>query len=429
MHASDTKPGSGSSVDPVQSAAAAVQSAHFLDKPFDQCKVLIVKLSAFGDVLQTFAVVSDLLRAGFRHIDWAVDERFAAVARLDLRVNKVIAVPLKRWQRQGVLKPATVRELLQWRCDLREVDYDVVLDVQGLIKSAVVGRLARAHWRLGYARPVCGEPAASRFYDLTADLSDVSVDGAARLRTLASKLLGYPISEAPSYGVSERMSGDAPASSARAAQDAPAGADVYLVPGASKAEKLWDELSWTALAQHLIQRGHRLAFIWGADDEHELAQRVIAGLPSALQSSARIQSRLPLAEYPTVLRSAQAVIGVDTGMMHLASLLGLPSVVIFTSTLAATLVPEAGAPALPVGDAGRAPTVEHVITAFERVLERAIAQRECGSGYHRAIDASDDHDESVAPGSAPISSVLGSDRYAESRRNDSAQTQRLPDYA
>ena len=125
---------------------------------------LLVKTSSLGDVIHNLPVASDLHRH-FPHIaiDWVVEESFADIARLHPAVRNVIPVALRRWRKQ--LFKADTR--LQWRAfrqALGRRHYDVILDTQGLVKSALIGWIARGN-RCGYAADAAREPLAARFYN------------------------------------------------------------------------------------------------------------------------------------------------------------------------------------------------------------------------------------------------------------------------
>jgi heptosyltransferase I len=101
-------------------------------------RLLILKTSSLGDVIHALPLASDLARAQPRaRIDWVVEESFAAVPRLHPAVTDVIPVALRRWRR-ALLAPVTWRELARVRARLRHGGYDLVLDCQGLLKSALV---------------------------------------------------------------------------------------------------------------------------------------------------------------------------------------------------------------------------------------------------------------------------------------------------
>ncbi len=119
-------------------------------------RILLVRLSSLGDIVHTFPAVTDIARhVPGATIHWAVDESFAELPALHPAVAKVIPVALRRWRR-GAFRPGAWRELAALRRILREAPYDTILDLQGLLKSAVVARLARGP-RHGHAAKTARE--------------------------------------------------------------------------------------------------------------------------------------------------------------------------------------------------------------------------------------------------------------------------------
>ena len=129
-------------------------------------RILLVKTSSLGDVVHNLPVASDL-RARFpqARIDWVVEEAFADIPRLHPAVRKVIPVAVRR-RRRALLSAATWGELRAYRAAVRAERYDLVLDTQGLVKSALLARQADGK-RAGYAAEAVREPLAARFYDAT----------------------------------------------------------------------------------------------------------------------------------------------------------------------------------------------------------------------------------------------------------------------
>ena len=126
-------------------------------------RLLIVKTSSMGDVIHMLPAVTDMKRANPQlQIDWVVEEGFAHIPAWHPAVNKVIPVAVRRW-RKNLLAASTWQQVRKLRKQLRESSYDLVLDSQGLFKSAVVSSWAK--------KPVAGmdaqsarEGIASRFY-------------------------------------------------------------------------------------------------------------------------------------------------------------------------------------------------------------------------------------------------------------------------
>lgn len=311
-------------------------------------RFLLVKTSSLGDVVHNLPVATDLARAypGCR-IDWVVEESFAAIPRLHSAVSRVIPVALRRWRRRP-LAPATWSALLRLRAALREERYDGIIDTQGLLKSALVARVARGR-RCGFHRASAREPLAAAFYEETHRV-ERRLHAVERNRRLAACCAGYALAEPADYGIR------APA---RRFPWLNAGRYVVLLHATSREDKLWPEARWVELGKHLADRGATSVLPAGNPWEKARAERLAAAIPGAVAAP-----RLELEELAAVLAGAWVVIGVDTGLTHLAAALDRPVVGIYCATDPGLTGVYAGSRALNVGGAGRPPQVAEVLDAL-----------------------------------------------------------------
>lgn len=322
-------------------------------------RILLVKTSSMGDVIHALPVVDDIRRA---HpdavIDWVVEEAYAELVRLHPGVGRVIPVALRRWR----AAPLTRRTRGEWRAlrtALRMHAYDAIIDLQGLIKSAWIARLARGP-RYGWRGAACREPLAAWLYHhrLTAPRFDTVV-AVVRYRQLVAWALGYSVEGPPHYGLAPPptrptwLDGDAPYA--------------VLISATARDEKLWDEAHWAALAQHLIGRGWRCVFAWGSPRERERAARIAqaAGRGAVLAPEA-----YGLVVWAGFLAGARVAVGVDTGLSFLAAAVGTPVVAIYTATSPGHVGIEASTPHRNLGDVGRAPAPDEVIGAALALARR-----------------------------------------------------------
>ena len=143
-------------------------------------------MSSLGDIVHTLPALDDAVRRGVR-FDWVVEEGYRAVPALAGGVDRVLDVAFRRWRRAPI---AFRGELGEFRRTLRERRYDKVLDAQGLLKSAVVGRWANAEERVGYDAASARERAASLTYHrgITVPRDQHAID---RTRRLFADALGY----------------------------------------------------------------------------------------------------------------------------------------------------------------------------------------------------------------------------------------------
>lgn len=287
-------------------------------------RVLLVKTSSLGDVVHNLPVVDDLHRAlpGVM-VDWLVEQAFAEVPALHPGVHEVIPCALRRWR----ARPWAAESRSGWRAMracLSARPYDLVVDTQGLLKSALLARLATGV-RAGFDRESVREPLATRLYQQLYPVPR-TLHALERNRQLVALAAGYPLDGPPSYGLRLR---DGEAVSGPAGEDWNARSPfVVLLHATARAEKLWPESAWIALGCELHDRlGLRAVIPWGSDSERQRAERLAAAIPGAC-----VPPRTGLAELARGLAQARVVIGVDTGLLHLASAVGVRCIGIYVAT-------------------------------------------------------------------------------------------------
>ncbi len=298
--------------------------------------ILFVKTSSLGDVVHNCPAVSDVARAlpGAR-IDWMVEEPFAAVAAMHGAVRRVIPVAVRRW-RAALWRPAVWSEIGAWRRALRAERYDAVIDTQSLVKSALLAACARGE-RHGMDRASAREPFAARFYRVRHAVPR-ALHAVERNRFLAAAALGFEPQDPIDYGLR------APA--------AEKSSQVVLLTMTSRDDKLWPEARWIELARNL---GAPAVLPWGTEVEQARAQRIAGAV------GATVPERMGLDELARLFAGARAVVGLDTGLTHLAAALGTPTVGIYCGSDPA-LTGLCGAPrAANVGAAGRPPATDEVL--------------------------------------------------------------------
>jgi lipopolysaccharide heptosyltransferase I len=299
-------------------------------------RILFVKTSSLGDVVHNCPAVSDAARAlPGAAIDWVVEEPFAGIAAMHRAVRRVIPVAVRRW-RSSLWKPAVWAEIAAWRRSLGAEPYDAVVDTQSLLKSALISRAACGR-RHGLDRASAREWLAPFFYDVRHTVPR-ELHAVERNRRLAAASLGYSFSSAIDYGLR------VPA--------ADKSGYVVLLTMTSRADKLWPEERWIELG-----RGLRTPAIlpWGSEAERARAERISAAIGGTLPP------RRNLDELARLFVSARGVIGLDTGLTHLAAALGVPTVGIYCGS-DPTLTGLYGAPhARNLGTPGRPPEAGEVL--------------------------------------------------------------------
>ncbi|UVK41075.1 lipopolysaccharide heptosyltransferase I [Mesorhizobium sp. AR10] len=313
-------------------------------------KVLIVKTSSMGDVIHTFPALEDARRnRPDISFDWCVEEAFASIVALHPAIGTIHTVAIRRW-RKRLLDPGTWHEAMGLRRALRACRYDFVIDAQGLLKSALVAKQAAAPIA-GFDRSSAREPSATLFYDrryaIPRDLHAIE-----RTRRLFGLALGYT----PDFSVLE--SGiEPPAGSLTGI----GGKTALLLHGTSREDKKWPVEDWIETARLLVDKGIAPVTTWSNDREKAVAEAIVKAVPQTV-----LVPKLPLAEIAAIIGGSTLVIGADTGLTHLASAFGLPTVAVFLATepgltgprgpFASTLLAVPGgriAPAEVMAEAGR----------------------------------------------------------------------------
>jgi heptosyltransferase I len=311
-------------------------------------RILFVKTSSLGDVVHNCPAVSDAARAmpGVE-IDWVVEESFAGIAAMHAAVGRVIPVAVRRWRR-AAWQPSVWREIAVFRRTLAGQRYDAVIDTQSLLKSALIACCAQGP-RHGLDRTSAREAIAARFYDKRYAVPR-ELHAVERNRRLAAAALGYPLG-ALDYGLR------APGVAAEAKPLA------VLLTMTSREDKLWPEERWIEVGRALAQSARLSAVLpWGSEVERRRVERIAQALPEA-----RVPRRLPLDELASLFSSSRAVIGVDTGLTHLAAALGTPTIGVYCGSDPALTGIYGARRAANVGALGRVPQAREVLDALARM--------------------------------------------------------------
>lgn len=275
-------------------------------------RVMLVRLSSLGDIIHTWPALTDLhrQRPGIE-LHWLVESDYAELAALHPLVQQVWPVSLRRLLRQ--------RRRVDWQCfqqqraDWRSVVFDRVLDSQGLIKSALISRQVRAHSHHGFAAGSSRERLAGWFTGQGHQV-DPALPAICRYRELLADVFGYQYRGEPDFGVADQFT-DVTVQPER----------VLLLPGTAWLSKRWSPQYWQTLAARLLADGATVTMLWGDAAERQLASGLAAQLP-ALQVP---DERLPLPALARLIAGQGLVVGLDSGLSHLAGALGRPTVTLF----------------------------------------------------------------------------------------------------
>ena len=314
--------------------------------------VLFIKTSSLGDVVHHMPALTEArARRPNDHFAWVVEEAYVPLVRLHPAVDDVIPVATRRWWGGlNVLAPSTWSERIAFRRRLRAREYAAVIDTQGLFfKSAMIARRARGRSH-GYDEQSIKEPAAARLYDVRHHV-EWNQHAIARNRELTGLALGYAPQGAPDYGLD----------AARIAGAKPAVRYGVLLHSTAEPDKEWPAENWRSLAAALGV-DFELLLPWGTPAEQTRAQRIASGI-----ARARVPERRPLDEVARLIAGASFVVGVDTGLMHLAAALGVPLVAIFTDSEPGLTGPVGRGPIKVLGEKGSPPGVQDMLGAVRQV--------------------------------------------------------------
>lgn len=280
-------------------------------------KIAIVKLSALGDIVHTMAVLQFIKK--YRPevaIDWFVDADFKAVLDHNPDISNIHIVRLKK-AKQNKSVVLLVKALRQLR---KLAEYDLVIDCQGLIKSALVAKFIPSKRTIGFGRESLREKLAVRFYTETYSI-DYGENIIKRNVFLVASALEVAISDTDIQNKQPFLfaSDDTENDWIKTAKPT-----MVIVPGASFAAKIYPASRY---AQLVNQLGVNAIVIWGNDSEKNSAKAI-----QALSGKVQIAPALTLNELKILLSKADLVVGGDTGPTHMAWALNRPSITIFGAT-------------------------------------------------------------------------------------------------
>jgi heptosyltransferase-1 len=249
-------------------------------------------------------------------IDWVVEPAFAPLLKLCPAVKRIIPCHLRQWHK-SFWQADTRRAWHAFKHDLQATAYDAVIDLQGLTKSALISRLATLTPN-GKRYAMANRTEGSGYEAPTRWVADVAIPcewhshALDRARHVCAQALGYALPSQLQAGLLATPHTEVLAQT------------VALVHGSSRADKAWPLAHWQVLGQALQAQGFQLALPHASDAELQTAQAVASACPSAV-----IWPRCDLVELTQRLAACAGVVGVDSGVSHIAVALGLPHVQIY----------------------------------------------------------------------------------------------------
>ena len=310
-------------------------------------------------------MVADILRHyPDANIDWVVEEGYTSLVRLNPGVRNVIPFALRRW-RKSLLSKQTRAEMRAFYAALRNESYDVVFDTQGLLKTGVVmgmARLADGGKRVGLANATegSGYEAISRIFHTMSVSVGRHTHAVLRGRLVAAAALDYAINEAADFKLQTPT-----------AQPSWIPAQPYAVffHGTARAAKQWAPAHWVQLAKSLSTRGMPVLLPWGSEDERQAAQQLAAQIPNA-----QVLPKLPLMEAVTLAQRAALVVGVDTGLTHIAAAFNRPTIELYCDSPRWKTQGDWCDNIINLGDLGQPPSIAEVEAGVATLLGPSVRQ-------------------------------------------------------
>lgn len=308
-------------------------------------KILLVRLSSMGDLIHTLPAVEDLTRmCPDVELHWLSEAGFADIARLHPFVKKVHTMKWRQW-RKHLTKAETWHEIGRLKTALQQEQFDFVLDSQGLLKSALFAKLAHAPIK-GLDGSSARERGAAWFYQQRFAVPK-GKNAVWRNRELFAQVFGYEMPAVQCFGLVVPESGRLNHL-----------VEPYYVAlhATSRDSKLWPLENWLELLQTLHHEQVCTVYLpWGNSSEKERAERMAAELPFAV-----VCEKMNLLQAAYLLKNAVGIVGVDTGLLHLANALDKPVVGIYTDTDPNKTGVQVSSWAKNVGNIAQIPTAEAV---------------------------------------------------------------------
>ena len=278
-------------------------------------KILLIKMTSMGDLIQMLPAITEAAEAipGLS-FDWLVDDAFKEIPSIHPSIDKIIPIPFRRWKKNK-WQAVQSGEITSFVKLLRSQSYDMVIDMQSNLKSAIVGLFAKGK-RYGLNKQSVREFGAHFLYNKTIFINRQQ-NHVERLRQMLATFLNYSLPNTLiNYGI---VKSNLPALDFYLPEKF-----VFITPIASVTNKLWPEIFWQEVIHHLIQSGYDIVIPWWSQEEKERGLRLQNQHPKV-----HLLPPLDLKQKTSVLAHATAAISLDTGLAHLAAALNIPNVCLY----------------------------------------------------------------------------------------------------
>ncbi len=288
-------------------------------------RILIIKMSSIGDIIHTFPAIMDAKRyIKDLKIDWVVDESFIEIPKLQQHnqnqaIDRIISIPLRKIKRNIFF------ELINYKFknfinELKQEQYDLVIDAQGLIKSAIIAKFANTKQVVGFDVKSCREPFASFFYHSKIQV-DRKLHAILRTRQLFAKSLNYNFEDID-YGLEQKFF-------PKLINLIEKNIEQYVVflHGTTWETKHWSLEYWQKLSLLISDQNMPIVIMTNNSNEAQFAEQLVGKNNTII-----VLSQLSIFQVACILANASAVVAVDTGFAHLSGAFGVPIVGIYGAT-------------------------------------------------------------------------------------------------
>lgn len=345
-------------------------------------KILLVKLSSLGDVLHNLPILWDLRkRLPEAQIDWVVEEEYVHLLE-PLKttesfrgIDRIIPLAFRRWKKK--LHYIQIwHEFFAMRKLLRSVTYDIIIETQGLLKSAFVCGLAKKSHHaivsgLGNATDYSGYEPIARFFYNQSVLVPAKTHAIDRSRRVMCSALDWPLidrqSEKPLFYFPSFIEQLTPLPIGDLRKNLNSDGIPYIVcfHSTARAAKRWSIESWVELGNSLSNQGYQILFPWGSPEEMKISTIIAEQIPGAI-----VPRAISINEAYRLVAHAALIIGVDTGLTHLAAALDKPTIEIYCDSPKWKTEGYWSANIKNLGDIQASPNAEQIIKIAKKILKK-----------------------------------------------------------
>lgn len=293
-------------------------------------RILIVKISAMGDVLHALPVLDYLKQASPGcEIDWVVEEAFADLLSGNPLISRLHTVKFKKWKRKPFSRD-TLNEILNTRSGLTKRAYDLVIDIQGNIKSGMVAWLSGCPRRVGFRRSAAQESLNALFINRRIALRPEDRHITDQYLRIAAASFDLEFNGLQLHTDIRTRPEDDLAADALVKRCRENGPVILIHTGTTWQTKFWYESGWVELGRRITSSfpGSILLFSWGNDSERSAAERITTAVGAR---SVQLE-KLSIMRLAALVKKVDLVMGGDTGIVHLAAAVGTPTVSYYRSS-------------------------------------------------------------------------------------------------